>query len=91
MVNDIFFSLSNITCGVPQGSILGRTLILIYNNDLTAITRFMDPMLYADDTNLLFKSKDLNSHVNVVNSELELVKNWCNRNKLTLNLSKTSY
>ena len=65
-----------------QNALLAR-LVLARKNLSRCIT--------TDDTNLFFKSKDLNSHVNVINSKLELVKNWSNRNKLTLNLSKTSY
>ena len=67
MVNNTFSSLGNITCGVPLGFILGPTLFLIHINDLTAITKLLNPILYADDTNLFFESKDLNSHANVIN------------------------
>jgi len=92
MINSHFSNLNDITCGVAQGSILGPTLFLIYINDLPTITKLLDPILYADDTNLFFRSKNLNSHINTINDELELIKNWCNLNKLTLNLeNKTNY
>ena len=80
-----------ITTGVLQGSILGPTLFLIYINDLVDVLNHLDPILYADDTNLFFEAKDLNDHIDKVNEELKNVAGWCVKNKLTINLEKTNY
>ena len=79
-----------ITCGIPQGSILGPTLFIIYTNEVPDLFNTLNPILYADDTNLFYESKTCNmSDIQAINSELQNFYNWTLINKLSLNLSKT--
>ena len=79
------------TCGVPQGSILGPLLFILYINDLTNVSSFLKYVLFADDTNLFASGKDMNTLCRMINAELDLLKTWFSINKLSLNLSKTNY
>ena len=78
-------------CGVPQGSVLGPILILIYINDAQFITNFIHLVLYADDMNLLVSNKSLKKSIMVLNKELARLEEWFQANKLTVNLSKTKF
>ena len=50
-------NIETITCGVPQSSILGPLLFLIFVNDLHNVTKYLDPIMFADDINLFYSNK----------------------------------
>jgi len=84
-------STRDIKCGVPQGSILGPLLFLIYVNDLFKSTTVLSPITFADDTNLFYSDKNINKLFEIVNKEIKHVCEWFQANKLSLNLKKTKY
>ena len=90
-VNGSNSNLLPINCGVPQGSVLGPLLFLIYINDLPNASKKLTIYLFADDTNIYYESKDLSDLIRIVNKELSLVKKWLDSNKLSLNIDKTNY
>lgn len=79
----------NITCGVPQGSILGPKLFNLYINDIFNVSKIVKMILFADDTNIFYSNDDYNELIANLNSELNKLKHWMNANKLSLNMSKT--
>ena len=70
---------------MPQGSILGPLLFLVYVND------FLEPIMFSDDTNLFYSHKDIKTLFNIVNNELIKINNWLKANKLSLSVDKTKY
>ena len=78
-----------ITCGVPQGSILGPLLFLLYINDLPCSLHFSTPRMYADDTNITTSGSSLNNIIYSVDRDLISIRDWLLANKLSLNVSKT--
>ena len=90
-LNGFVSSEQPIKCGVPQGSILGPLLFLLYINDLPECLDNTRPRLFADDTNLTASGESLNDIEIAVNSDLENLRNWLMANKLSLNVAKTEF
>lgn len=90
-IKGISSSKMRILYGVPQGSILGPFLFLVYINDITSITGFTDIVLYADDTNVFFTGPSKASLEKAANEYLLKLSRWLLNNKLNLNASKTKY
>ena len=83
--------MSNIICGVPQRSILGPLLLLIYVNDLCQTSEFLKAIMFADYRNLFCKSKTVNTFFPKANMELKKLSEWFQTNKLSLNEDKTRF
>ena len=82
---------ATVLSGVPQGSVLGPLLFLVYINDICNSCNRMKFYLSADDTNLLYSDKNLKSLESTVNDELCKLYDWLIANKLSLNIKKSNY
>lgn len=81
----------SITVGVPQGSILGPLLFLLYINDIPNIPHTQEVVLYADDTNVFFSGSNLMKLQIDANRWLGELSDWLYANELQLNINKTKY
>ena len=90
-VNEILSDNMSLSCGVPQGSILGPLLFILYVNDIANCSKLLHFILFADDTNLFYSNENLVDLVNTLNLELIKLSEWFQCNKLSINVSKTKF
>jgi hypothetical protein len=90
-LNDISSDKLPIVCGVPQGSILGPLLFLLYINDLNSVSTVLTLIMFADDTNMFISGRNLLDLTNTANIELGKISSWFSTNLLSLNIKKTNY
>lgn len=90
-IDNFFSDKLQITCGVPQGSVLGPLLFLIYMNDLPNVSKLAKFVIFADDTNIVYSDSSLANLQVIANNDLRNINNWFEINKLSLNTEKTKF
>ena len=90
-INGVTSSDLPIKTGVPQGSILGPLLFIMFVNDLPRSIQRSSCLMYADDTTLYSSSANPSNIEFALNRDLVNASNWFERNRLTLNIKKTKF
>ena len=91
LANNIISTTEPISCGVPQGSVCGPLLFLIYINDLSGVLESCKVSLYADDTVIYVVHKNLQEALIFLQNDLNRLVEWCTDNKEPINSKKTKY
>ena len=90
-VNGALSNTEYLTCGIPQGTILGPLLFLIYINDLPNCLKFSDTQMYADDSSITMASESSYEIETKMNIDLDNIYEWLKANRLSLNTAKTEF
>ena len=90
-VNGVKSKTMTIECGVPQGSILGPLLFLVYINDLATISTSMEMIMFADDSNFFATGENIEELTEKINLEINNITDWLQANRLSLNIKKTNF
>ena len=90
-VNGVLSKSCTLTCGIPQGTILGPLLFLLYINDLPNCLSDSQPRMFADDTHLTYADNDICSIEASLNQDLSNINRWLIANKLPLKMTKTEF
>ena len=90
-LNDCTSMVKSVNCGIPQGSILGPLLFLIYVNDLAFVSDILFTVMFADDTSIFVKNKNISVISDMLNAELAKISTWLQANRLSLNVDKSSF
>jgi len=91
VVRDVQSALRPIQVSVPQGSILGPLLFLVYINDLPTCLKHCEVAIYADNTVIYFSSLCITEIEHFINKDLSKLSSWFSTNHLTLNISKSKF
>ena len=90
LFKDVQSEYATATRGVPQGSIMGPLLFLLYVNNIANVSMSLLPILFADDTNVFLTGNNIDQMIEIMNGELNNVFIWLNSNKLSLNVTKSA-
>ena len=89
--NNCKSDVDTVLCGVPQGSVLGPLLFILFINDIAFSSNSLSFIIYADDTNVIMSNSNLDHLIASINTEMSKISLWFKVNKLSLNVDKTNY